>query len=51
MIIHSRYPILPGASGLRPIPRKMAGMAMMTIELSSSAMNDPSEVLVSAIHR
>ena len=32
------------------MPRKMAGMAMMTIELSRMAMNIPSEVFVSAIH-
>jgi len=42
--------MLPGASGLRPMPRKMAGMAMITIELSKIAMNMPSEVLESAIH-
>ncbi len=39
-----------GASGLSPIPRKMAGMAMMTMELSRIDMNMPIEVFMSAVH-
>jgi hypothetical protein len=42
--------MLPGVSGFSPMPRKMAGMAMITIELSRTAMNIPTEVLVSATH-
>jgi len=43
--------MLPGASGLRWIPRKIAGNAMMTIEASSVAMNIPSVVLDRAVQR
>ena len=42
--------MLPGARGLSPIPRNMAGMAMITIDESRVAMNDPSEVFVNATH-
>src|SRR5579862_4270877 len=43
--------MLPGASGSSPIPRKMAGSAMMTIEPSSVAMNMDAVVFVSATQR
>jgi len=43
--------MLPGASGSSPIPRKMAGRAMITIEPSSVAMNMAAVVLASATHR
>src|SRR5947208_4540348 len=39
-----------GCRGLRWMPRKIAGSEMITIELSSVAMNTPSVVLDSAVH-
>ena len=42
--------MLPGASGSRPIPRKMAGKEMITIEPSTVAISTPSVVLDSATH-
>ena len=42
--------MLPGASGSRWMPRKIAGSAMMTIEPSSAAMNMAAVVLDSATH-
>src|ERR1700722_7809249 len=42
--------MLPGASGLRWIPRKMAGIAMMTIAPSMLAIVMLSVVLDRAIH-
>jgi len=39
-----------GSSGSRWMPRKMAGRLMITIELSSVAMNDPSVVFERAVH-
>src|SRR5581483_9100947 len=39
-----------GRSGSSLIPRKMAGSEMITIELSSVAMNTPRVVLDSAVH-
>jgi len=42
--------MLPGDRGFRPIPRKMAGIEMITIELSRTAMKTPSDVLDNAIH-
>ena len=50
MIIQSRKVMLPGASGFRWMPRKMAGMAMMTIEASTVAIVIDSVVLDSATH-
>src|SRR5215469_12044062 len=50
MIIHSTYEMLPGASGLRWMPRKMAGIAMITMEPSIVAIVMLSVVLESAIH-
>ena len=43
--------MLPGASGFRRMPRKMAGIAMITIEASIVAIVMLSVVLDSAIHR
>jgi hypothetical protein len=42
--------MLAGASGSSPMPRKIAGIAMITIELSRVAISTPSVVLDSAIH-
>ena len=42
--------MLPGASGSRWMPRKMAGRAMITIEPSSAAMNMAAVVFASATH-
>ncbi len=39
-----------GCSGSRWIPRKIAGREMITIELSSVAMNTPRVVFDSAVH-
>ena len=50
MIIQSTYVMLPGASGLRWIPRKMAGIAMITMEPSMVAIVMLSVVLDRAIH-
>ena len=41
--------MLPGASGSRWMPRKIAGRAMMTIEPSSAAMKMAAVVLARAI--
>ena len=50
MIIHSRYMTLPGASGSRWMPRKMAGSAMMTMDPSSADMNTAAVVFDRATH-
>ena len=42
--------MLPGAAGSRWMPRKIAGIEMITIEASIVAMNMPSVVLDSATH-
>jgi hypothetical protein len=42
--------MVPGASGLRWMPRKMAGIAMITIEASIVAIVMLSVVLDSATH-
>src|SRR4029077_6298761 len=42
--------MLPGASGFRPMPRKMAGIAMITMEASIVAIVMLSVVLDRAIH-
>lgn len=42
--------MLPGASGSRPMPRKMAGREMITIEASMVAISTPSVVFDSATH-
>ena len=50
MIIHSTNTMLPGASGFRWMPRKMAGIAMITIDASIVAIDMLSVVLESATH-
>jgi len=42
--------MLPGASGSSPMPRKIAGSAMITIEPSIALISTPSVVLDSATH-
>lgn len=42
--------MLPGSSGSRWMPRKIAGNEMMTIEPSSADMNTAAVVLDNAIH-
>ena len=42
--------MLPGASGSRWMPRKMAGRAIRTIDPSSTAMKVAAVVLASATH-
>src|SRR5690349_15770943 len=42
--------MLPGANGSRPMPRKIAGSEMITIDPSTLAINTPSVVLDNAIH-
>ena len=42
--------MLAGASGSMPMPRKMSGMAMSTIEELIVAMSRPRVVLDSATH-
>ena len=42
--------MLPAASGSMPMPRKMSGIAMSTIEELIVAMSSPSVVLDSATH-
>ena len=42
--------MLPGDSGSRWMPRKIAGSAMITIEPSSAAMNMAAVVFASATH-
>ena len=42
--------MFPGCNGLRSIPRKMAGSAIVTIEPLITAINTPSVVLDSTIH-
>jgi hypothetical protein len=42
--------MLPGASGSRPMPRKIAGSEMITIEPSTEEISTPNVVLDSATH-
>ncbi len=42
--------MLPGASGSRWMPRKIAGSAMMTMDPSSCDMNAAAVVFASATH-
>src|ERR1700750_3106304 len=49
-LTHRGQVVLPGASGFRPMPRKMAGIAMITIEASIVAIVMLSVVLDRAIH-
>ena len=50
MIIHSRYVTLPGVSGFRPMPRKIAGIDTITIDASMVAIVMLSVVLDRATH-
>jgi hypothetical protein len=47
---HSSRLVLPGCSGLTPMPRKMSGSAMSIIEALTVAISTPSVVLDKAIH-
>jgi hypothetical protein len=51
MIIQSRYPTFSGASGFMPMPRKIAGSEMRTIEAFTVAMSMPSVVFDRATQR
>ncbi len=42
--------MFPGASGSRWMPRKIAGIAMMTMDPSSTDMNTAAVVFASATH-
>lgn len=42
--------MLAGASGSSPMPRKIAGSEMITIDPSSADISTPSVVLESATH-
>ena len=48
--IHSRIVVLPGCSGLTPMPRKMFGRAMSTMDELTVAISMPRVVLDRAIH-
>ena len=50
MISHSSRLVLPGCSGLTPIPRKMSGSAISMMEALMVAISMPSVVLDRAIH-
>jgi hypothetical protein len=50
MIIQSRKTMFSGASGSRWMPRKIAGIAIRTIEPSSVDMKTAAVVLASAVH-
>ena len=50
IIIHSRMVVLPGCSGLIPMPRKMFGSAISTMDELTVTISTPSVVLDRAIH-
>ena len=50
MISHSSRVVLPGCSGLTPMPRKMSGSAISMMDALTVAISMPSVVLDSAIH-
>src|SRR4029077_9344329 len=50
MSSHSSRVVLPGWSGLTPMPRKMSGSAISMIEELTVAISTPSVVLDNAIH-
>ena len=50
IIIQSRMVVLPGCSGLMPMPRKMSGRAISTMDELMVTISTPSVVLDSAIH-
>ena len=51
MIIQSRYPTFSGASGFIPIPRKIAGREMRTIDEFTVAISIPIVVFDRATQR
>ena len=42
--------MFPGVSGFRPIPRKMSGMAMSTMDWLMKTISVPSVMVKSATH-
>ena len=50
MISQSSRLVLPGCSGLTPMPRKMSGSAISMIDALMVAISTPSVVLDRAIH-
>jgi hypothetical protein len=48
--IHSKIVVLPGCSGLMPMPRKMLGRAISMIDELTVAISMPSVVFDKAIH-
>ena len=48
--IHSMYPVLPGASGLSSIPRKMSGREISTMDWLMNTIRVPSVTVARAIH-
>jgi hypothetical protein len=50
IIIHSRIVVLPGRSGLTPMPRKILGSAISMMDELMVAISTPSVVLDRAIH-
>jgi len=50
MISHSSRLVLPGCSGLTPMPRKMSGSAISMMDALTVAISTPSVVLDKAIH-
>ena len=50
MISHSSRLVLPGCSGLTPMPRKMSGSAISMMEALMVAISMPSVVFDSATH-
>jgi len=50
IIIHSSRSVLPGCSGLMPMPRKISGSAMSTMDELIVAISTPRVVFDSAIH-
>ncbi len=50
MSIHSKKPVFDGVSGSMPIPLKIAGSEMRTIEELIVPIRTPRVVLESAIH-
>ena len=48
--IHRKYDVLPGASGLRWMPRKMSGREIRVMEPLMVTISTPIVVLIRAIH-
>ncbi len=49
--IHSKYPVLPGVSGLSWMPRKMSGSEMRTMDWLMNTISVPRVTVESAIQR